>query len=104
MGGFGGFSFRCFTHRVDLDDLMADRVAGHVEPAAASIGVDPAFEEYSLGVVPKKEVIRKFSVCQRVFSQWAGDMRFAPTAEFQLITIAAEWAFDQQHPSYSIRP
>ena len=72
-------------------------VAGHVEPAATTVGVYPSFEMNAFGIGAKKHVIAPFLFRQLIRMFGSGNMRFAMTAEFRLVAFPTPGTLDDKH-------
>ena len=76
---------------------IADRVADCVEEAATAVDMSPALDVQALGIGAVVEIVRPFAVRERRWRDGAWDMRLPAMAEFDLGSLAAERASDQQH-------
>src|SRR5262249_15224791 len=85
------------AHDIGGQDAVAQGVTQRVEPAPATVCVDPPFGMYPLGIGAMKEVVRPFRIFDFGRVSRAGDVRLATAAELDLGTWAAIGAGNEQH-------
>jgi hypothetical protein len=72
---------------------MGQGIANDLEPASASVGVHPTFDERAFRIFPVEQVVRPLRVAGQLGSGWALPARFAPATEFGLVPKPAKWTF-----------
>src|SRR5262245_20142972 len=88
---------------VDRQNLVAHRVAQHVEIASAAVPVTPAFRVRTFGVGAHIEKIGPLLIAGARRIRRPGNMRFAAVAELDLSSRAAIGTPDQEHGRTSMR-
>ncbi len=97
MHGARGGVPRQVAGGINLDNLMADGVAGDVEPPPAAGGVAPALQVQSLGIVTMIKILAPGAVVGRRRIGGPLFMRLAALLKLALIARAAPGTGDQQH-------
>ena len=96
-----GMTGRCFVHQIDRMYLVADRIADHMKPFAATLRMAPAFVVKPLGVLPHEQVVGPGRIVDRVGASRPRDMRLAAAMEFAYVAFAAPGARYPQHVSFA---